>query len=71
MIDTFVQCFDDEKCIWLPMVLRVEDITAIKLSSPNPEDECYNKTTLYTRYGDAFVIDEDYYEFSKKFKETK
>lgn len=70
-IETFVYCLDDEDGIWLPMVITMESIVAIKLSSPNTEEFCYNKTTVYTKYGEAFVIDENYYDFSVKFKEYK
>lgn len=70
-LETFVYCVDDENGIWLPMIINMDTIVAVKLTSPNAEDFYYNKTTIYTKNGQSFIIDEDYYDFSIKFKELK
>ena len=80
LINTFVLCNerDDseelgipDKGIWLPMVLDMSMIIALKIASPDPEDDVYNKTILYGLDGGVYTVDMEYEEAAELFHQSR
>jgi hypothetical protein len=54
---------------WMPFVFHMDMVEAAKLTSEDESSSLYNCTTVFTRGGDAYIIDTNYREFFNLFKE--
>jgi len=58
---------DDGK--WLPFAIDMDIIVACKLSTDEEEELAYNCTTIFTEYGDTFILDTLYEDFIVKWED--
>jgi len=58
---------DDGK--WMPFIFHMEMVEAAKLTSDDADLPTYGCTTIFTKSGDAYIIDTQYTTFFNLFKE--
>lgn len=58
---------DDGK--WMPFIFHMDMVEAAKLTSDDKDMSTYNCTTIFTKGGDAYIIDTPHKEFFQLFKE--
>jgi hypothetical protein len=54
---------------WMPFIFHMDMVEAAKLTSDESPIPTYGCTTIFTRSGDAYIIDTPYQEFFQLFKE--
>jgi hypothetical protein len=54
---------------WMPFIFHMDMVEAAKLTSEDKDMSTYNCTTIFTKGGDAYIIDTPYREFFDLFKE--
>jgi len=54
---------------WMPFMFHMEMVEAAKLTSDEADAATYGCTTVFTKNGDAYIIDTPYKEFFELFKE--
>lgn len=54
---------------WMPFIFHMDMVEAAKLTSDDADSSIYGCTTVFTRNGDAYIIDTPYQEFFKLLKE--
>lgn len=58
---------DDGK--WMPFIFHMDLIEAAKLTSDEGDKSTYGCTTIFTRSGEAYIIDTPYEEFFKLYRD--
>lgn len=58
---------DDGK--WMPFIFHMDMVEAAKLTSDEEDLSVYGCTTVFTKSGDAYIIDTPYEKFFEIFKE--
>ena len=48
---------------WMPFIFDMEMVEAAKLTSDEEDQSTYGCTTIFTRHGEAYIIDTPYKEF--------
>jgi len=59
----------EDKGKWMPFIFHMDMVEAAKLTSEDPDLPTFNCTTVFTKAGDAYIIDTPYKEFFQLFKE--
>ena len=54
---------------WMPFIFHMEMVEAAKLTSEEEDMSTYGCTTIFTKSGDAYIIDTPYREFFDLLKE--
>ena len=54
---------------WMPFLFHMDMVEAAKLTSDDVDAPTFGCTTIFTRGGDAYIIDTPYKEFFKLYKE--
>lgn len=54
---------------WMPFIFHMDMVEAAKLTSDDEEGPLFNCTTIFTKSGDAYIIDTPYMDFFKLLKE--
>jgi hypothetical protein len=54
---------------WMPFIFDMDMIEAAKLTSDEEDMSTYGCTTVFTKHGEAYIIDTPYKEFFKLLKE--
>ncbi len=54
---------------WMPFIFLMDMVEAAKLTSDDEEMSTYGCTTIFTKAGDAYIIDTPYDKFFGIFKE--
>jgi len=54
---------------WMPFIFHMDMVEAAKLTSEDVDMTTYGCTTIFTKSGDAYIIDTPHKEFFKLFKE--
>jgi hypothetical protein len=54
---------------WMPFIFNMDMVEAAKLTSDDVDLPTYNCTTVFTKAGDAYIIDTPYTKFFSIFKE--
>jgi hypothetical protein len=54
---------------WMPFIFHMDMVEAAKLTSEDKTMSTYGCTTIFTKGGDAYIIDTPYKEFFNLFKE--
>jgi len=54
---------------WMPFIFHMDMVEAAKLTSDDEDMSTYGCTTIFTRGGDAYIIDTPYREFFDLLKE--
>ena len=54
---------------WMPFIFHMEMVESAKLTSEDVDMATYGCTTIFTKTGDAYIIDTPHKEFFKLFKE--
>lgn len=52
---------------WMSFAIRLDVVIAIKLTSDDEDQPLFGCTSVFTEYGDTYIIDTPYEEFEKKF----
>jgi len=58
---------DDGK--WMPFIFHMDMVEAAKLTSDEEDLSVHGCTTVFTKTGDAYIIDTPYEKFFEVFKE--
>lgn len=53
---------------WMPFIFDMDMIEAAKLTSDEEDQSTYGCTTVFTKHGEAYIIDTPYKEFFSLFK---
>lgn len=53
---------------WLPFAIDISIIVGCKLSTDEEEELAFNCTTIFTEFGDTFILDTPYTEFIDKWE---
>jgi len=56
---------------WLPFMFDIEFIDAIKMTSDDVDEPLYNCSTIFTKNGEAYIVDTPYKKLTKIFIESK
>lgn len=59
----------DDEGKWMPFIFDVDIVDAAKLTSDDVSSPLHNCTTIFTKGGDAYIIDTPYEKFFAIFKE--
>lgn len=54
-----------DKGKWLPFAFDMGIVVAVKMSTDEEEELSYKCTTVFTEYGDTYIIDTKYADFIK------
>lgn len=54
---------------WLPFIFNMDMVEAAKLTSDEEDAPTYGCTTIFTKAGDAYIIDTPYEKFFSIFRE--
>lgn len=54
-----------DKGKWLPFAFDIGIVVAVKMSTDEEEELSYKCTTVFTEYGDTYIIDTKYNDFLK------
>lgn len=54
---------------WMPFLFHMDMVEAAKLTSDDVDAPTFGCTTIFTRGGDAYIIDTPYKEFFQLYKE--
>jgi hypothetical protein len=54
---------------WMPFAFNMDIVAAMKLTSDDYEELTYNCTTIFTDYGDTYIIDTNFEDFVETYKE--
>jgi hypothetical protein len=57
----------DDKGKWMPFAIRMDQVVAIKLTSDDEDQPVFGCTTVFTEFGDTYILDTAYTEFETKF----
>jgi hypothetical protein len=60
---------DNDTGKWLPFAFDLAIVVACKLSTDEEEELAYNCTTIFTEFGDTFILDTMYDDFIIKWEE--
>jgi len=53
---------------WMPFAFNMDIVAAMKLTNDDIEELTYNCTTIFTDYGDTYIIDTAFDEFVELYK---
>lgn len=53
---------------WLPFIFNLSIVEAAKMTTDEDDHELFNCTTVFTKYGEAYIIDTPYMRFFELFK---
>jgi hypothetical protein len=54
---------------WMPFIFHLDVVESAKLTSDDPNMPTYDCTTIFTRSGDAYIIDTPYTKFFELYKQ--
>lgn len=54
---------------WMPFIFDMDMIEAAKLTSDEEDQSTYGCTTVFTKHGEAYIIDTPYLKFFKILKD--
>ena len=54
---------------WIPFIFHIDIVESAKLTSDEQDLPTYGCTTIFTKYGEAYIIDTPYREFFDLLKE--
>lgn len=57
----------EDKGKWLSFAIHMDSITAVKLTSDDEDQLVCGCTTLFTEFGESFIIDTPYEDFVDKY----
>jgi len=60
---------NDDTGKWLPFAFDLSIVVACKLSTDEEEELAFNCTTIFTEFGDTFILDTMYDDFVSKWEE--
>jgi len=59
----------DDEGKWMPFIFHMDMVEAAKLTSEDVDMNTYGCTTIFTKAGDAYIIDTPFKEFFSLLKE--